>query len=193
MIAVNSIYVRMTGLRSIPGGQMPDQTVLGIIQKYILLATCAPGSNAVRDDVIKLYEQTNDLSQVAELVDTFMTQQVEANEKGFVGVVQTVASNGFGLNLSDEESQQLITDLAAQGINSWSQIFAFATTATGQNLSSILDNRSEAANVFTDLLAELNKDSDYHGSQTSNAAQEWMLALVPLTQPLRQQPMAPKT
>ncbi len=156
---------------------MPDQTVLEVVQKYILLATGAPGSHALREDVIKLYEQTNDLSLVNERVDAFMTQQVQAHEKGFVGVVQDVARNGFGLNLSDEESQQLITDLAAQGINSWSQIFSFATTALNQDLAAILDNRSEAANVFTDLLAELDKDSDYHGAQTSNAAREWIAGI----------------
>ena len=151
---------------------MPDQTVLGMTQKYILLATGAPGSHALRDEIIKLYEQTNDLSLVNERVDAFMTQQVQTHEKGFVGVIQTVARNGFGLNLSDEESQKLITDLAAQGINAWSQIFSFATTALNQELAAILDNRSEAANIFTDLLADLDKDNDYFWSQTTNAARE---------------------
>ena len=136
---------------------MPNQATLAIIQNYILLATGAPGSNAAHNEVIQLYEQTNDLSQVAELVDTFMAQQAQANEKGVAGIVQTVARNGFGLNFSDEETQQLITDLMSQGIDSWSKLFAFATTAVNQNLSAILDNRSEAANIFTDLLAELNK------------------------------------
>jgi len=156
---------------------MPNQTTLGIIQKYILLATGAPGSNALRDDVIKLHEQTNNLSQVNNLVDTFMAQQVQTHEKGIMGVVQTVARNGFGLNLSDEETQQLVTDLMAQGIDSWSKLFAFATTAVNENLSTILDNRSEAANFFTDLLTELNKDSDYIGSQTINATREWIAGI----------------
>ncbi len=156
---------------------MPDALVLSIIQKYILLAIGAPGSNALRDEIIVLYEQNDDLTSVNPLLETFMNQQAQANDNGLVGTIQNVVNNGFGVKLSEQETQELIADLRALGIDSWSKLFAFATTEFNQELHTILDQRSEAANLFTDQLAELNKDSGYSGEQTARAAQEWLAGI----------------
>lgn len=51
-----------------------NSSSLVIIQKYILLVTGMSSSVALRNKVVALHEQTDDLDQVAELVDTFMTE-----------------------------------------------------------------------------------------------------------------------
>ena len=59
---------------------MLNSTSLAIIQKYILLATGMPSSAVLRDKVVALQEQTDDLGQVAELADTFMTELNENSD-----------------------------------------------------------------------------------------------------------------
>jgi len=156
---------------------MPNQTVLATIQKYILLATGIPSSSALRDQISQLYDQTGDFSQITPLVEDFMTKQVLQNEKGVSGVLQTIASNGLSLDLTDSESDQLVTDFLAQGVDSWSKLFAFLTTDFDAELGTILDNRAEAANLFTDLLAERNLDTFHNHSQATNAAREWLVGI----------------
>ncbi len=51
-----------------------NSSSLVIIQKYILLATGMQSSVALRNKVIALHEQTDDLDRVAELANTFMTE-----------------------------------------------------------------------------------------------------------------------
>ncbi len=51
-----------------------NSSSLVIIQKYILLASGMQSSVILRDKVISLHEQTDDLDQIAELADTFMTE-----------------------------------------------------------------------------------------------------------------------
>jgi hypothetical protein len=92
---------------------MPNQTALATIQKYILLATGIPSSSALRDQLSQLHDQTGDFSQITPLVDDFMMQQVLQNEKGVSGVLQAIASNGFSLDLTDPETDQLVTDFIA--------------------------------------------------------------------------------
>jgi len=103
-----------------------------------------------------------------------MTQQVLQNEKGVNGVLQTIASNGFSLDLTDPEADQLATDFLAQGIDSWSKLFAFLTTEIDAELSLTLNNRAEAANIFTDLLAERNLDNSYNSTHGARDTREWL-------------------
>ncbi len=156
---------------------MPNQTDLATIQKYILLATGIPSTSALRNQLSQLHDQTVDFSQIAPLVDDFMTQQVLQNEKGVNGVLQTIASNGFSLDLTDPEADRLVTDFIAQSIDSWSKLFAFLTTDFDAKLSSILNNRAEAANLFTDLLTERNLESFHNNSQATNTAREWLVGI----------------
>ena len=51
-----------------------DSSSLVIIQKYILLATGMKNSVALRNKVVALHEQLDDLDQVAELADSFMAE-----------------------------------------------------------------------------------------------------------------------
>ncbi len=157
---------------------MPNQTALTTIQKYILLATGIPSSSALRDQLSQLHDQTGDFSQIAPLVDDFMAQQVLQNEKGINGVLQATYINGFSLHsggfLTDVEADQLVTDFLAQGIDSWSKLFAFLSTDIDVELGAILDNRAEAANLFTDLLAERNLDNSYNSTHGVRDTREWL-------------------
>ena len=155
---------------------MPNQSTLITLQKYILLATGIPSSSVLRDQLYQLRDQTGDFSQIAPLVDDFMTQQVLQNEKGVSGVLQAIANNGFSLNLTDSEADQLVTDFLAQGIDSWSKLFTFLTTETeiDAELGTILNNRAEAANHFTDLLAERNLDNSYNSTHGAQDTREWL-------------------
>ena len=153
---------------------MPNQTTLATIQKYILLATGIPSSSALREQLSQLHDQTGDFSQIAPLVDDFMTQQVLQNEKGVSGVLQVIASNGFSLDLTDSEADQLVNDFLAQGIDSWSKLFAFLTTGIDTELDASLNNRAEAASLFTDLLAERNLDNSYNSTQGTRDTREWL-------------------
>jgi len=155
---------------------MPNQTDLATIQKYILLATGIPSSSALRNQLSQLHDQTDGFSQIAPLVDDFMTQQVLQNEKGVSGVLQKIASNGFSLDLTAPEADQLVTDFIAQGIDSWSKLFTFLTTDTeiDAELGTILNNRAETANIFTDLLAERNLDNSYNSTHGVRDTREWL-------------------
>ncbi len=153
---------------------MPSQTAVTTIQKYILLATGIPSSSTLRDQLSQLYDQTGDFSQIVPLVDDFMAQQVLQNEKGVSGVLQTIASNGFSLDLTDLEANQLVTGFLAQDIDSWAELFASLTTDIDAELGATLNNRAEAANLFTDLLAERNLDNSYNSTHGAQDTREWL-------------------
>ena len=156
---------------------MHNSSSLVIVQKYILLATGTPSSFAMRESVFVMYEQTNGKNQVAGLIDDFMTDVAGKHDKGINGVIQDIAYNGFGLEMADHEVGRLKNDLGSQGINSWSKLFAYSAIELEGELGATLDNRGEAANLFTDKLAELNSDSVYKGPQAAFAAREWLVSI----------------
>ncbi|MCF7970801.1 MAG: hypothetical protein K9L22_06510, partial [Methylococcaceae bacterium] len=145
-----------------------------IIQQIILLATGAPSSSPIRNELNDLYQQSGDWRLVAALVDEYMGQLSSQNSLGITGIIQAIANNGFSLKLSIEESQQLVDELIQQGIDSWSKLFTFIITEVDGELGERLDNRATSANIFTDVLQQLNKNVDYNGSQAINAAKEWI-------------------
>ncbi len=123
-----------------------------IIQKIILLATGVPGSVVVRDEITRLFQETEGLDKVAALVDNFMNDLSTQNENGITGVATAIYKNGFGLELSIQEVEQIIADFLRQGINSWSELFAEIILNTGGENGKILDNRAIAADIFTNAI-----------------------------------------
>ncbi|MDH5552613.1 MAG: hypothetical protein OEX82_04710 [Nitrosomonas sp.] len=66
-----------------------NSSSLVIIQKFILLATEMQNSVALRNKVVALHEQANDLDRLAELADAFMTK---LNENSDYNNSQTAAA-----------------------------------------------------------------------------------------------------
>ncbi len=151
-----------------------SDTPSNIVQQVILLATGAPSSTKLRDEILRLYETTGNWQQVAVVVDDYMNSQIPLTHNGISGLVQAMASDGLGLKLSVGEAEQVTLDLIDRGIDSWSKLFAFTITELTGEQGKVLDNRAVGAENFTDLLASRNKDSDFNGLQTLNAAREWL-------------------
>lgn len=145
-----------------------------VVQQIILLATGAPASVKVRNDLLNLYASTGNWQSVAALVDQYMNDQIVLTHNGVSGLIQAMASNGLGMKLSDSEAVRVTHDLMEQGIDTWPKLFTFVIDEMAGELRQVLDQRSAAAEDFTDLLSNLDKDGDYHGFSTLNAAREWV-------------------
>tara|TARA_R110002073_G_scaffold83323_6_gene198794 strand:+ start:286 stop:639 length:354 start_codon:yes stop_codon:yes gene_type:complete len=92
-----------------------------------------------------------------------MNEQIPLTHHGISGLVQAMASNGLGLKLSVGEAEQVTSDVIDRGMDSWSKLFVLAITELKGTLGNVLDNRAAGSENFTDLLASLNKDSDFNG------------------------------
>ena len=130
------------------------------IQKIILLATGVPGTVAMRDHIAKLYEQTGNLSEVAVFIDELMAKLSSENGRDVNDTVQVIYDNGFSLNLTTQKIEWLIADSLRQGVDLWSEFFFYTISDSEKKLDKILDNRAEAADVFTDLVDQLNVEVD---------------------------------
>lgn len=111
--------------------------------KVLLLTGNFPGSDALHNEIIQIYDRTGDWNQVAAVVNNFMNQLVTQYEAGVSGVAQAIFDNGFGIKLSITQIEQLVVDFIRQGIDSWSGFFKFAVTDTGGELGKTLDGRVE--------------------------------------------------
>ena len=109
--------------------------------KVLLLTSNFPGSDALHDEIIQIYDQTGDWSRIAAVVNNFMNQLVSQYETGVSGVAQAIFDNGLGIKLSITQIEQLVVDFIRQGIDSWSRFFEFVITDTGGELGGILDGR----------------------------------------------------
>lgn len=142
-------------------------------QKSIMLETVAPGSNNMPNEILALSDQAVDGSLVEAFVEAFMMQYLLENKKIENGVIQEIVNDGFGFNLNDQEANQVVTNLAEEGIDSWSKLFASAIIEIDEELSILLDDCAEASEQQANLLAELGKESDYDGSQAVNTVRAW--------------------
>lgn len=109
--------------------------------KVLLLTSNFPGSDALHDEIIQIYDQTGDWNRIAAVVNNFMNQLVSQYETGVSGVAQAIFDNGLGIKLSITQIEQLVVDFIRQGIDSWSRFFEFVITDTGGELGGILDGR----------------------------------------------------
>lgn len=126
------------------------------IQKVILLMTGVPGTVLLRDQITQLYGETRDLNKVAVFIDENMNQRTSNIQEG----VHFILDNGFNLDLTPQKIDQLTADSLREGIDTWSELFFHLTDEAEINLDQILDNRADAADFFTDILAELNANID---------------------------------
>ena len=127
-----------------------------LVQKVILLMTGVPGTVAMRDEISQLIED-GDLSKVSAYIEDFMAQSPTAPGKdaGLAVAVQFVLNSGFSIDLTIKKINQLIADSFRQGIDdSWPGLFSFMINGVGGSVGRILDNRAEAAEVFTNLVDE---------------------------------------
>lgn len=125
--------------------------------KVLLLTSNFPGSDALHDEIIQIYDQTSDWNQIAAVVNNFMNQLVTQYETGVSGVAQAIFENGLGIKLSITQIEQLVVDFIRQGIDSWSGFFEFVITDTDGELGGILGGRVEeldAPKLLTSLPAD---------------------------------------
>lgn len=148
-----------------------------IFQKIILLQTGAPGSSSQLQKLNDQFEQTGDFSLIAKTVDFSLNQQILTNEKGVIGVFQSIASNGFNINFNDDDARQLVQNFIKSGVDTWSKLFAFVIVQIEGDLGKLLENHTEAANQFSDALTRLDKETDYNSDQSINAAKEWLAGI----------------
>lgn len=145
-----------------------------VVQQIILLAMGIPASVKLRSEISDLYEAAGDWQSVAVVVDAYMNNQVPLTRNGISGLVQAMASNALGLRLSDNEAAQVTHDFMDRGINTWSKLFMFVISELTGEPRQVLDQRATAAENFTDLLENIDKDSDYHGISIHSVVREWM-------------------
>ena len=135
---------------------MPNLPDDFFIQKVFLLETGVPGTVVLRDELTRLYQQNDDLTEFEARIDGFMNQLVSRNGNSINGAVQTLFKQGFDIDLPPEKIEQLIADSLRQGINSWHEYFTYLINELDSSVDKILDNRAVAATAFTNLLDELN-------------------------------------
>ncbi|MES3008056.1 MAG: Ig-like domain-containing protein, partial [Pseudomonadota bacterium] len=145
-----------------------------VIQKIILLAAGVPGSDQLRDYVMDLYAKNGNWNEVAIELDNYLNKLIPQTPKGINGLIQIIWQNGLGITLSDADTNVLIQDLLARGVDSWSSLFAYVILDIQGDAAKTLDNRATGANQFTDIMESLGKDADYNGDQAQNAAREWV-------------------
>ena len=130
------------------------------IQKVILLMTGVPGTVQLRDQITQLYGETRDLNKVAAFIDDFMNRRTVDHGGDIKEGVGFLFNNGFNVDLSLQKIDQLTADSLREGIDTWSELFFHLTDEVEINLDQILDNRADAADFFTNILAELNANID---------------------------------
>ena len=146
-----------------------------VIQQIVVLATGAPASVQVRDQIAHLYAKTSDWGAVAAMVDSYMQAQMPLARHGVSSLVQALAWNGLGLRISDHEAAHVTEDLEERGIASWSALFAYVIDELNDEFSHILEQRATAAEDFTHLLNVHSKDQDYQELPIFHAAaHEWL-------------------
>lgn len=152
---------------------MPN-TPANIVQKIFLLATGVPASVKLRAEILNDYASTGNWQAVATHIDDYMNAQLPLIPTGVSGLLQKVASNALGLKLTDSEAAQAVQDLLDHGIDTWSKLFMFVIGELDVEKQHVLEQRSIAAESFTNSLAHLGKDNDYHSSAIFNAVREWI-------------------
>lgn len=151
------------------------QNLNHVVQQIVVLATGAPASVQVRDEITHLYAQTGDWQAVATMLDSYMQAQLPLAQHGVSSLVQALAWNGLGLRLWDHEAEQMTHDLTGRGISSWMALFALAIDELNGEFKQTLDQRATAAEKFTQLLGDHSKDQDYREfSIFPAAAREWL-------------------
>ncbi|GKS69055.1 hypothetical protein W03_10590 [Nitrosomonas sp. PY1] len=126
------------------------------IQKVILLSTGAPSTVALRDELTRLYEQSDDLTQFEAYVDDFIVRQFSEYGNNDSNAKQALFHQGFNINLTVQKIDQLTADSFRQGIDSWHEYLSYLINELDKSVGKILDNRATAATAFTDLLDERN-------------------------------------
>lgn len=91
-----------------------------------------------------------------------------AAEVGVNAVVAMVAKNGFGLSLSAEQTQRIVDDLIAQGVDSWAKLFDYCLELQGGE-GMTLENRGKAADAFVAMLDKAGKAGWFQGAAVDGA------------------------
>ena len=145
-----------------------------IIQKIIVMATGSPGSESLVNELAALVEDHGDWHAVAKLVDAHVNTLAVIQPNGVAGMVQSLAQKGLGADISLAEAQDLVQQLADQGVDSWSGLFEWLHHNLEGELAATWNNRAAGAETFVQLLDELGKSDDYDGAQALQAAQNWI-------------------
>ena len=93
-----------------------EQTNL-IVNKIILLATGAPGDSDIRDYLNGLYLQNDSWTDVAVVIDDYMNSLLARSDNGIPGLIQDMARQAFGAQLSLADAEVVTNDFLARGID----------------------------------------------------------------------------
>ena len=137
-----------------------------LFQKYFILATGAAATNpgvAWLDTQVK---PNGDMSEVGKVIDAYMGN-IEKTA-GRDGALQMVIKNGLGVAISAADAKAISTELAANKISSWSQIFNLAVNLKNV-LGDTLNAKAQAASSFAASLDAAGKVDFYAGEAVVNA------------------------
>ncbi|WP_430754995.1 hypothetical protein [Magnetovirga frankeli] len=150
--------------------QAAQPELANLLQEIFILAT---GRAASADNITALQALLAEqgVQGIIDLVDAYMGQLSE--QHGVVEMIKAVTKNGLGLDMTDEQVEALIPELQAQGIDTWSKLYARLITAE-EAWSQPLNNRAEASSAFLDTLTEAGRDDWYAG----NAVYQAVTALI---------------
>lgn len=144
---------------------VPTSAAKSLLQKVALLAT----GNATNAGGLAYLESLvgagNDYSALIDTVNSFMAHQ--AAMQGGAQVIQGMALNGLGLQLSLSEANELAQQIES-GQQSWAGLFALCIEFTN-DWGQTLNNRAEAAQGFLANLQAAQKSSFFDGAAVFSA------------------------
>lgn len=136
------------------------------LQKLYILATGSAANSTELAQYNGMVASSNGYASIDGALDAYISKMAAA--KGLVATIQLIAGNGFGVTLTDAQSQNLIDSYRAMGINTGSKLLHYVSSLPGA-LGATLDNRGNAASGFLDALTAAGKSAHFKGEAVTLA------------------------
>ncbi|MES2625219.1 MAG: hypothetical protein V4628_08065, partial [Pseudomonadota bacterium] len=136
------------------------------LQQLFILATGKAANNANLAWLESTLGSGANFSQIDQTINQYMSTQ--ARSVGVIGMIQAIARNGLGRELTVSEAEGAVRDLKAVGIDSWAKLLHWLV-ANETSLTTPLDNRAEAVAYFKTQLAEKGNGHLFDGASLTSA------------------------
>ena len=144
-----------------------------IFQKLSVLVLGIPLDTDI-EAYLEHRHQTAGWAGIAADVNGYLNNQAQLH--GGANLVQDMAWNGLGLELSDEQAAEIYA-LVSSGAITWAQLLTKAITGLSGSLAETLDNRGAAAEAFTAAIVEQDKEDLDGNANINGAAHNLLLAI----------------
>ncbi|MES2604076.1 MAG: hypothetical protein V4603_04010, partial [Pseudomonadota bacterium] len=137
-----------------------------VLQKLYILATGSAANHAELAQYNGMVASSNGFATIDGAIDAYISKM--AKDIGLIATVQLIAENGFGVALTDTQTQNIITSYRAAGINTGSKLLHHVSKLQGE-YGATLDNRGHAASGFLDVLSDNGKNVKFQGEGVTSA------------------------